>query len=82
MEYLILKEDYLLGKICKKNKYRKISDLYNESDVEQKFIIRLFKDLNFKDSQIKTKKDIKDLIIGKGRKKEKFRPDYLTNLKK
>ena len=71
-----------MGKICKKNNYRKISDLYNESDVEQKFIIRLFEDLNFKDSQIKTKKDIKDLIIGKGRKKEKFRPDYLIFLKK
>ena len=38
-------------------------------------------DLNFKDSQTKTKKDIKDLIIGKGRKKEKFRPDYLIFLK-
>ena len=37
--------------------------------------------MNFKDSQVKTKKDIKDLIIGKGRKKEKFRPDYLIFLK-
>jgi type I restriction enzyme M protein len=81
LKYLILGEDYLLKKICRKNKYCKISDLYNESDVEQKFIIRLLKDLNFKDSQIKTKKDIKDLIIGKGRKKEKFRPDYLIFLK-
>lgn len=33
-----------------------------------------------KGSQIKTKKDIKDLIIGEGRKKEKFRPDYLIFL--
>lgn len=70
-----------MKKICKKNKYCKLNDLYNESDVEQKFIIRLLKDLNFKDSQIKIKKDIKDLIIGKGRKKEKFRPDYLIFLK-
>lgn len=64
-----------------KNKYCSIRDLQNESDVEQKFLIKLIKDLGFKDNQIKTKSNIQELKIGSGRKKENYRPDYLLFLK-
>jgi len=68
-------------KSVKKNKFCDLRDLYNESDVEQKFIYRLLNDIGFTDNQIKTKRDIAELLIGKGRKKEKYRPDYMILIK-
>lgn len=64
-----------------KNKYCLKEDLSNESSVEQFFVIRLLKDLGFKDSEIQTKKSIKELAIGKGSKKENYKPDYAIKLK-
>jgi len=60
------------------NKFCKIKDLTNESSVEQFFIIRLLNDLGFKDSDIKTKESIDELVISAGgRTKEKYKPDYV-----
>ena len=59
-----------------KNKYCNIEDLTNESSVEQFFVIRLLSDLGFRDSEIKTKKSIKELAVGKGSTKENYKPDY------
>lgn len=59
------------------NKFCRLSVLKNESDVEQFFVIRLLGDLGFDDSQIKTKEMLEELTIPKGRKKEKYRPDYV-----
>jgi type I restriction enzyme M protein len=59
------------------NKFCKLSNLHNESDVEQFFVIRLLKDLGYSDTQIKTKENLEELTIGRGRKKERYRPDYV-----
>ncbi|HMK93884.1 MAG TPA: N-6 DNA methylase [Candidatus Limnocylindrales bacterium] len=63
------------------NKYCSLNDLTNESSVEQFFVIRLLKDLGFEDSEILTKTSIKELVIGKGSKKENYKPDYAIKLK-
>ena len=60
------------------NKYCTLEVLQNESSVEQFFITRLLIDLGFKDSEIKTKNTIDELVIGKGSKKERYRPDYVV----
>ncbi len=69
-------------KFVKKNKFCHLQDLYNESDVEQKFLIRLLADIGFTDKQVKTKRDISELLVGRGRKKEKYKPDYMILIKK
>jgi type I restriction enzyme M protein len=51
--------------------------LTNESSVEQFFVIRLLADLGYADSFIKTKDVLPWKDIGRGRKKEKYRPDYM-----
>lgn len=76
MKYLIEKN---LGK--GQNKYCSLNDLTNESAVEQFFVIRLLKDLGFRDSEILTKTSIKELLIGKGSKKENYKPDYALRIK-
>lgn len=60
-----------------KNKYVNKKDLRNESSVEQFFIIRLLEDLGYRDVNIKTKESIEKLTIGKGSRKEKYKPDYV-----
>jgi len=64
-----------------KNIFCKKEDLTNESSVEQFFVIRLLKDFGYKDSNIKPKQALKTLVIGKGVKKEKYRPDYVIVFK-
>jgi len=64
------------------NIFCKISDLINESDVEQKFIIRLLNQLNYKDSDIRTKENIEMKLIGKGEKKKRYAPDYIVYINK
>jgi type I restriction enzyme M protein len=63
-----------------KNKFCNISNLSNESDVEQFFIIKLLHDLGYSDDYIQTKTTIKEEIVGKGSKKRKILPDYITYL--
>lgn len=58
------------------SKFGKLADLSNEATVEQFFVARLLTDLGYKDAQIKPKASIDELKISKGRKSEKWRPDY------
>src|SRR6056297_3640675 len=51
--------------------------LNNEDSVEKFFLDRLIKKLGYEDIEIKTKTSIKELMIGKGRNKEKYKPDYV-----
>ncbi|MFC7877318.1 N-6 DNA methylase [Isoptericola sp. NPDC057391] len=58
------------------SKFGTLADLGNEATVEQFFVARLLTDLGYKDSQIKPKASIAELKVSKGRKSEKWRPDY------
>ncbi|WP_338857962.1 N-6 DNA methylase (plasmid) [Gordonia hongkongensis] len=58
------------------SKFGRLADLGNEATVEQFFVARLLKDLGYKDGQIRPKATIDELKISKGRKSEKWRPDY------
>lgn len=59
-----------------RNIYCRFADLSNEASVETFFVSRLLKDLGYKDSQIKTKESLRALIVGRGHKREKYKPDY------
>ena len=59
-----------------RNIYCRFADLSNEASVETFFLSRLLKDLGYKDSQIKTKESLRTLIVGRGHKQEKYKPDY------
>lgn len=59
-----------------KNKFCEKSNLRNESDVEQFFVIRLLKELDYKDANILTKHAIPAYVIGKGQKRQTHIPDY------
>ena len=59
-----------------RNIYCRSSDLTNEASVESFFLARLFPDLGYKDSQIKTKQSLRALTVGRGSKREKYKPDY------
>ncbi len=52
-------------------------NLGNESSVEQFFVIRLLKRLGWPDSNIRTKESIEELIVGRGARAEKYKPDYV-----
>ena len=65
-----------------RNKYCRISDLSNEASVETFFVARLLVDLGYEDSDVLTKQAIQELQISKGRKKEKYRPDFMLTSKK
>jgi len=60
-----------------KNKYCERSALNNESDVEQKMLYPLLRDLGYNDTEIKTKDTIEAHFIGKGRARKKYAPDYI-----
>ena len=59
------------------NEFCDLKTLQNESDVEQFFVIRLLLALGYEDTNIKTKKSLSALVIGKGSKKENYKPDYV-----
>ena len=61
------------------NKFCNSSDLTNEASVESFFVLRLLKDLGYKDSDISTKKSIKEFKIPKGRAQELYKPDYIIS---
>lgn len=65
------------NELALENKYCSLDSLTNESSVEQFFIIRLLTDLGYNDAEIKTKQSITKLTLGKGRKKEHYKPDYV-----
>lgn len=60
-----------------KNLYCRSDDLANEASVESFFVLRMLADLGYSDAEIRTKSAIDELRVGKGRKKEPYRPDYL-----
>jgi len=59
-----------------RNIYCRFADLSNEASVESFFLSRLLPDLGYNDSQIKPKQSLAKLTVGRGRKKEKYKPDY------
>lgn len=59
------------------NKYCSLSSLISESDVEQHFLVPLFKDLGYDDRKIATKIYIKLESIEKGKRKKLYSPDYI-----
>ncbi|MFA5867816.1 MAG: N-6 DNA methylase [Actinomycetota bacterium] len=65
------------GKDAKSNKYCDKAVLVDESSVETFFINRLLKDLGYKDSEIRPKVSLKEIVVARGRKKEGYRPDYV-----
>lgn len=62
------------------SKFGKLADLGNEATVEQFFVARLLRDLGYRDGQIKPKATIDELKISRGRKSEKWRPDYAVTV--
>ena len=55
------------------------ADLSNEADVEALFVEKLLKALDYPDNKILRKDTIDQVVIGKGSKKENYKPDYVLN---
>lgn len=66
----------------KKNKFCAVKNLRNESDVEQFFILPLLNDLGYSEYYIETKATIKEVTMGKGKKKKNYKPDYICYVDK
>ena len=60
-----------------KNMFCNIADLSNEAYVESLFVDRLLKALDYPDNRVCRKESISDITIGRGSKKENYRPDYV-----
>lgn len=67
-----------MGRSKPANKYCKLENLRNESDVEQFLLVPLLKDLGFDGDYLETKSTIQAMSIGKGKKKKRYIPDYLA----
>jgi len=64
------------------NKFCKLKNLRNESDVEQNFVVRLLDDLGFTDDYRETKASLRQVKIGKGRRQRLYVPDYVCYVDK
>ncbi len=62
------------------NKYCALSSLQNESDVEQFLVVHLLSDLGYGSDYVQTKATIKKTVIGKGKRRKSYVPDYLAYL--
>lgn len=60
-----------------KNKFCSLKNLRNESDVEQNFLIHLLDELGYSEDFRETKETVREITIGKGRKKKGYRPDFV-----
>lgn len=60
-----------------KNLFCNMKDLVNEADVEALFIDRLLNFLQYPDNKVRRKKSIEEIVVGKGSKKENYKPDYI-----
>lgn len=60
-----------------KNKYCSLANLQNESDVEQFFVLPILADLGYSADYLQTKATIPSTMIGKGKNKKTYVPDYL-----
>lgn len=72
----------MVGRQAGRNKFTDLSNLANESDVEQFFLLPLLHDLGFADEHIATKASLPTLNISKTRKKRLYRPDYICHAKR
>lgn len=63
--------------MLKTNLFCNRANLNNESSVEIFFVNRFLSFLGYSDSDIKTKQSISEIEVGKGSKKEKYKPDYI-----
>lgn len=61
----------------KSNLFCNLKDLKNEASVEALFVDRLLKALDYPDSRVTRKESISEITIGKGSKKEGYKPDYV-----
>jgi len=64
------------------NKFCKLSNLRNESDVEQNLLVRLLDELGFTEDYRKSKSTIPATKIGKGKKRREYCPDYICYIDK
>ena len=64
------------------NKYCSLSALRNESDVEQFFVLPLLADLGYGPDYLETKAAIQPAMVGKGRKRKQYFPDYVAYVSK
>lgn len=60
-----------------KNLFCRGTDLINEATVEALFVDRLLIALNYPDDKVRRKQSIEQITIGRGRKKENYKPDYV-----
>jgi len=60
-----------------KNLFCDEKDLVNEATVEALFIDRLLNILKYPDNRVRRKTSIEQIAIGRGRRKEKYKPDYV-----
>ncbi|MCK9405650.1 MAG: N-6 DNA methylase [Methanothrix sp.] len=54
-----------------------LTDLKNEAGVEALFVDRLLNALDYPDHKVKRKESIDQITIGRGSKKENYKPDYV-----
>ena len=74
--------DFLPGS-SEENLYCRLDSLSNEASVEKFFVDRLLDDLDYRDSQIQTKKSISELTVSLGGSKTvKYKPDYVLTFRK
>ena len=59
-----------------RNMFCHFSDLDNEASVESFFVSRLIADLGYQDSQVAPKRSLDELAVGRGRRREQYKPDY------
>lgn len=65
-----------MPKSIRSNMFCDLDVLNNEATVEQYFINRLLNTLGYKDSQIKPKNSLSELMVNEGRTRRRYRPDY------
>jgi len=65
------------GNEDRSNKFCRIGNLRNESDVEQFFLLPLLNELGYDQDYIETKATINEVSIGKGTKRKNYKPDYI-----
>jgi hypothetical protein len=65
-----------------KNKFCQFGALRTESDVEQFFLSPLFAELGYGPDYLETKATIKPHMIGKGRNRRRYFPDYIGHIRK
>lgn len=63
--------------MAKQNMFCAISGLKNEADVEALFVDRLINKLRYPDNKVQRKKALREFHVGRGSKRELYKPDYV-----